>query len=314
MSGRIGCIKTIQGKNGNSYCVQIRVKGHKHTSRTFKELKEAKKWLKETLHAISSGQIYETKIMRTQTFSQLIDKYIEQELDKTSSNYKTRHGQLNWWKEQLGHLSLINIKEDVISTCRRTLLNTNDRYGNPRSKATANRYMTTLSVLLRVAVQEWRLLPYNPLSSFQKLKEPTGRDRFLTEQEIERLLKACRCSPNKNLYPIVITALCTGMRKGEITSLKWNQIDFQEQLIKLEKTKNGDKRYIPLKEPVFSLLKEKALKLDCFPQDYIFKSTRGSHLIDFRISWAKALQEAEIKNFVFHSLRATCQDDFMKKI
>ena len=48
------------------------------------------------------------------------------------------------------------------------------------------------------------------------------------------------------------------------------------------------------------------MELDCFPHDYIFKSTRGSHLIDFRISWAKALQEAEIKNFVFHSLRATC--------
>jgi hypothetical protein len=123
MSAKLGCIKTINGKRGNFYCVQIRVKGHNHTSRTFKDLREAKKWLQETLHAISKGQAYETKVMRTQSFSQLVDKYIAEELDKSSSNFKTRLGQLNWWKGELGHLPLIDIKEDVISTCRKKRYN-----------------------------------------------------------------------------------------------------------------------------------------------------------------------------------------------
>jgi len=95
MSAKIGYIKTIKGKRGNTYCVQIRLKGHKNTSRTFKELKEAKKWLQETLYAISRGKAYETRVMCTQTFSGLIEKFIKDELDKTSSNYKTRLGQLN---------------------------------------------------------------------------------------------------------------------------------------------------------------------------------------------------------------------------
>lgn len=128
MSSKVGSIKTIQGKKGNTYCVQVRMKGHRHLSKTFKELKEAKSWLKETIYAMSTGRPYETKIMRTQTFAQLIDKYIDEEIDKISSNYKTRLGQLLWWKEQLGHLTLNNIREDIISTVRRNLQNSTDRY------------------------------------------------------------------------------------------------------------------------------------------------------------------------------------------
>jgi integrase len=306
MSVKVGSIKTIPGKRGNTYCVQIRMKGHPHLSKTFKELRLAKKWLQETTHAISTGQPYETKLMRTKTFAQLVDKYINEEIDATSSNYTTRLGQLLWWREQLGHLTLSHVREDVISAARKHLLNTPDRFGKPRSNSTANRYMTTLSVLLRVATNEWRLMPYNPLSNFQKLKEPPGRDRFLNESEIERLLKACQESSSENLYLIVLMALCTGMRKGEITNLQWKDIDFNEEVIKLERTKNGDKRYVPLKNPILALLKKRATSTGVFPQGYIFRSKHANAPINFRKAWEQALIHAGINNFVFHSLRATC--------
>ncbi len=306
MSVKFGSIKTIQGKKGNTYCVQIRMKGHPHLSKTFKKLRLAKQWLSETTYAMRAGQSYETKVMRTQTFSQLINKYIEEEIDKSSSYYKTRLGQLLWWKEQLGHLTLNNIREDVISSARKTLHDTPDRFGKPRSNSTVNRYMTTLSVVLSVASREWRLLPYNPLSNFQKLKEPSGRDRFLTESEIERLLNACKESKNKHLYPIVLLALCTGMRKGEITHLKWADIDFNEEVIKLEQTKNGDRRYVPLKNPILTELREEATAVQHSPDEYIFKSPYSNSPIDFRNAWEATLKKAAIENFVFHSLRATC--------
>lgn len=282
MTVKFGSIKTIQGKKGNTYCVQIRMKGHPHISKTFKELKEAKSWLKETSYAMSTGQAYETKVMRTQTFAQLIDKYIEEKVDKTSSNYITRLGQLLWWKEQLGYLTLNIIKEDVISAARLNLQNIRDRFGNPRSNATINRYMTTLSVVLGVASREWRLLPYNPLKNFQKLKEPPGRDRFLSENEVERLLASCKESKNKHLYDIVLLALCTGMRKGEIAHLKWSDIDFEGEVIKLEHTKNGDKRYVPLKNPILSLLKQKAIKSSTTPFGYVFSGPIVNQPINFR--------------------------------
>jgi hypothetical protein len=109
MSTKFGSIKTIKGKRGNTYCVQIRMKGHPHISKTFKELKEAKAWLKERSYAMSTGKPYETKVMRTRTFAQLVDKYIEEKADKSSSNYKTRLGQLFWWKDQLGRFTPITL-------------------------------------------------------------------------------------------------------------------------------------------------------------------------------------------------------------
>jgi len=303
MSVKVGSIKPIKGKKGTTYCVQIRLRGKPHISKTFKELKLAKKWLQETTHSIQTGLPYETKVMRTQTFAQLIDKYIKEEIDKGSSNYKTRLGQLFWWKDQLGHLTLNHIREDVISTARKQLKDTPDRFGNPRSNSTINRYMTSLSVVLRIACDEWRLLPYNPLANFRKLKEPAGRDRFLSESEIEKLLKACHESNNEHLYSIVLLALCTGMRKGEILNLKWNAINFDEEIIRLEKTKNGDIRYIPLKNPILSILKDNLLNSKA--NEYVFKSKLTNKPLNFRKSWIEALKKAGIEDFVFHSLRAT---------
>ena len=305
MSVKFGSIKTIQGKKGKTFCVQIRMKGHPHISKTFKELKAAKQWLKETSYAMSTGQPYETKVMRTQTFAQLVDKYIDEKIDKTSSNYKTRLGQLLWWKGHLGHFTLNNVREDVISAVRKKLHDTPDRFGKPRSNSTINRYMTTLSVLLGAATREWRLLSYNPLSNFRKLREPSGRDRFLSEDEMERLLSACKESKSEHPYPITLLAVCTGMRKSEITHLRWRDINFEEEVIKLEKTKNGDKRYVPLKNPILSLLKERAASKTC-ADEYIFRSPFSNTPINFRNSWESALKNAEIENFVFHSLRATC--------
>ena len=62
MSVKFGSIKTIKGKKGNTYCVQIRIKGHPHISKTCKDIKSAKKWLRETAHAFQTGKPYEPKL------------------------------------------------------------------------------------------------------------------------------------------------------------------------------------------------------------------------------------------------------------
>ena len=84
--------------------------------------------------------------------------------------------------------------------------------------------------------------------SLIKLKENPGRDRILTSAEIERLLSACRKSRSLYLYPIVLIALTTGSRQGEILNLEWKHIDFENKLAHLKETKNGDPRSIPLSE------------------------------------------------------------------
>lgn len=76
----------------------------------------------------------------------------------------------------------------------------------------------------------------------KKFKEPEPKDRILAEEEIVRLLRACAA----HLRPIILAALCTAMRRGEILSLKWDQVDLGKRMIYVEKTKSGKPRIIPI--------------------------------------------------------------------
>ncbi|GLI52434.1 tyrosine-type recombinase/integrase [Thermodesulfovibrio yellowstonii] len=103
------------------------------------------------------------------------------------------------------------------------------------SIATCNRYLSIIKASFTKA-EEWGIVSEQQLRAIRKVKPLKGessRLRFLTEEEIEKLISNC----DKEIYPIVVTALNTGMRKGEILNLKWDNIDFRTGFIYLEKTK-----------------------------------------------------------------------------
>jgi integrase len=111
------------------------------------------------------------------------------------------------------------------------------------SPATVNRELALIKHLCTKAV-EWGYLKANPLSAVRLLKEPPGRLRYLTHQEMETLINAC--SPH--LRPIVVTALHTGMRKSEILGLTWQAVDFGAKTIAVRQTKNNEPRMIPMNQ------------------------------------------------------------------
>ena len=137
-----------------------------------------------------------------------------------------------------------------------------------------------------------------------KPKISNGRTRFLNDDEKERLHQACRESESKGLYPIVILALSTGMRRGEIMNLKWSDVDLVKGSILLQATKNGERRYIPLLGKALELLRAKystqAADSLIFPAPHSL-----SKPIDIRSAWNTALRNAGIANFRFHDLRHT---------
>jgi integrase len=137
-----------------------------------------------------------------------------------------------------------------------------------------------------------------------KPKISNGRTRFLNDDEKERLLSACRESASKGLYPIVILALSTGMRRGEIMNLKWSDIDLARGSILLQTTKNGERRFVPLVGIALDLLRSKyanqTLDSLVFPVPH-----SPCKPIDIRSAWESALNKANIFNFRFHDLRHT---------
>jgi integrase len=102
------------------------------------------------------------------------------------------------------------------------------------------------------------------MHKISKMKEPRGRDRFLNKQEIKNLMHACLQSKSAYLYPVVLLALITGMRQGEILSLKWNDIDFEKNTIYVRETKNGEARIarmaFKVKKTLLALLEKRSTR------------------------------------------------------
>ncbi len=173
----------------------------------------------------------------------------------------------------------------------------------PRSTSTANRYLAALTHVYTIAVKEWGWCNENIALKIRRSKEGKARDRFLEKEEISRLLSACKKSKSPYLHPIVLIALTTCARKGEILSLNWNDIEFNRKKMTFRDTKNGETRSIALSDPVINcLLKEKAKRI--MPSKYVFPSLDGAKPADFMTSWKKVVKTIGL-NICFHTLRHT---------
>jgi integrase len=154
-------------------------------------------------------------------------------------------------------------------------------------------------------VRELQWLERNPVERIKKPAESEGRVRFLNDDELVRLLDTCR--PHADLYLAVLLALSTGARQAELMELRWGQIDFGRSVMTLHKTKNGDRRALPLVGESFTQLKARS-KVRQLTDDRIFPATKRakkSEFRDLRHPWEKALKAAEIENFRWHDLRHT---------
>jgi integrase len=153
-------------------------------------------------------------------------------------------------------------------------------------------------------------------------REHNDVGKALTHEEEKKLLDAC--GPNALLKAVVTLALNTAMRKNEIRTLRWDQIDFDKRTITVgrAKTQAGTGRLIPLNQPAFDALAKWAGRLvEAKPDDYVFPACEAAGIerehpdkerIDpskpissWRSAWRAALKRAGLK-IRFHDLRHTC--------
>jgi integrase len=168
--------------------------------------------------------------------------------------------------------------------------------------STVNREMTVLKHIMRRAVT-WEYLGRNPFLDLQgqpmeglrPLKEPTGRTRFLSLDEIDQLLVAC--DPAPYLKAFVLVAMNTGMRRNEILSLTRRSIDWTNRIATLPQTKNGETRHVPLNDAAFETLRSLPVPLDgpLFP----LKPDQAT------MAFVRAVRRAGIEDFRLHDLRHT---------
>ena len=174
--------------------------------------------------------------------------------------------------------------------------------------ATANHDIRYLKNMLSRAV-EWGFLKESPAARLKQLKEPPPRERFLRQEETDRLLAHCRTRRREDgkfdrlghLRPVIQTALLTGMRRGEILGLTWDRIHFDQRMIYVERTKSGEPRWIPMGDDLVELLRSLPRHV---AHNRVF-TYQGRPVDTLKHSWETLRKLAGLPGVRFHDLRHT---------
>ena len=284
-------IQKVRRKKGVAYRVYIKKAGVKRVSKTF----DTKRLAVQFVNSIESDRSKLVSYSNTKLqikLSVVIDNYLSNKYK--GSRLKDEQRKLDFWTKHLGSKQVRDIVKSDIST-------TLSHLPKQLTNATINRYKAAISVVFSYACSEYDL-PDNPLRHIRSLSEPRGRIRFLSDDERSRLFKAVRQSSWDKLYLLVLLAITTGARKGELVNLRWADVDLDRQTAYVATTKNGQPKVLPLTDSVIVELS----KFKDQEPELIFNSeiTMDSPFCFYK-QWKKALLSADIENFRFHDLRHT---------
>lgn len=161
--------------------------------------------------------------------------------------------------------------------------------------ATVNRELALIKHLYTKAI-EWGRCKESPARKVKLMRGETKRMRFLTPEEIQKLLSNC---PG-HLIPLVTIAVHTGMRKGELLGLQWPQVNFEQGFVTLLNTKNHERRDVPINETVKATLRAMDRQ-----DEYVFTGFYGRRFDRIKRSFHDALKKSGIEDFRLHDLRHT---------
>ncbi|WP_407713501.1 tyrosine-type recombinase/integrase [Comamonas testosteroni] len=312
----MAAIRERKDQNGKvSYQAQVRIHGYPPQSKTFLRKTDAKQWAMQTETEIRTGMTIRKSTASKHTVREMLERYRDNVLVDLANGGKDHKTHIAWWIDELGHYALSEVTTDLVTRSMDKLKKSKTRLGKSPAPATVLRYLMALSHAFNVARKQWNWCESSPVENVQRPKVKNERTRYLTDAEREALLHACKSSPNSDLYLVVLLAISTGMRKGEIMGMRWQDIhtapDQSFTRVHLTKTKNDKARSVLLTSPALELLEERRTRLLDGLQaktatGLIFPSgVHEDQPVDLRKPWGSALQAAGIEEFRFHDLRHT---------
>ncbi|MGB5830614.1 MAG: site-specific integrase [Thiohalocapsa sp.] len=302
-------ISKLQRPTGAVYRARVRKSGQPAVTKTFKHRSDAEKWARQTEAAIERDDSGLTNEAQRHTLADALTKYRDERLGElTADTAEAYDAHLRFWGDSLGHLRLSELRPERIAQQRDKLRT------EGRSPATCNRYLNTLAAVLTRCVKHWHWLQVNPVSQVAKLTEHNTRKRFLSKPELGRLLEACRASKSPDLLAVVLLAIGTGARRGEILGLRWCDLDLSAGLMAARATTENDVkgsiRTLPIPAAALPLLTERKAAADAATvvplrdERLVFPSNVSQRRpIVIRQSWETAVRAANLGDFHFHDLR-----------
>lgn len=229
-------------------------------------------------------------------FSEFVELYITRHIGLLKSA-KTERDRVLFWQREFGNRPIGQIT-------RAELQDWQARKRQVNKPATVNRIMCRLRHMFNKAV-EWELLDESPMERLKFLPENNARLRYLSMDECGRLLEACIVP---HMRAMVVLALHTGMRRGEILNLQWGDLDFSSGHVVIRDSKNGEPRHIPMDSAVRELLSGYTLTSG---SSHVFPSASGGRLSTIQKAFRNARIRAGMSDLHFHDLRHTFASQWM---
>ncbi len=309
----------IYSDNG-TYCIQFFVDGKRHRQRIGPNLRQAEAVLGKKRAEIREGRFFDAPKRTTATFDDLANEYMrwiapnEQEgIPARKRSWKTFDlYAVNQLHRYFGGKRLIDITPAMVSHYRDWRRSTISRRKTPVSVATCNRELAVMRRMYTVAMKGLITLnggapTANPVAAHPTEREHNERDRVLSAEEFGQVYDTAKTW----LKPMLLMAYHTGMREGEIRSLRWDQVDLKTDTIRLQSsdTKTDERRIVPLNQTLTALLKSATRYISCplvFPNplalgrsDPRYKGSSIGH------AFTRACQKAGVHDATFHDLRHT---------
>jgi integrase len=281
-------------KRGDKWQVRICRKNSPTICKTFTLFKDAQTWARKVELQIERGEALgrETVLLKP-----LLERYLK-DVSPTKKGHKQEVSRLKAWiRHPIANREAGSIRPSEIATYR------DERLKAGKSASSIRIELSLLSSVFRHATHDWGYssLP-NPVMDIRRPPPGRGRDRRLEAGELDAILAA---TGDSWLKPVVLFAVETAMRAGEICALEWENVDFVKRVAVLPDTKNGEKRVVPLSSRALTILRS-------LPHEggKVFR-VRDSHVISTTFRHVRGL--AGVQNLRFHDLRHEAISKFFEK-
>lgn len=307
-------MELIKTKNKSRYRAKVYLHGRAIT-KTFERKADAEKWKRQKLDERERIEIFNEPVIKDITLSKFAEIWILNKQDLAKRTHDSYRSILkNYLIPELGNRNLRQIRIHdaqliILSMQKKNL-----------SVARINAFIIFFKQILSDAIK-WEYLLNHPLKNLTRLKAPPQSESYWLPDEISAFLNSNRSSPH---YALFVTALNTGMRRGELLGLKWDKVDFENKKIEVSRirdrygikntTKTGKIVFIPMNDVVYRTLQN--LKNESRDDKLVFVHKDGREIDLEHVSnriFKNACELAQVKKIKFHNLRSTFAANFCMK-
>ena len=288
-------------QRNNKWQARVSRHGYPDQVKTFEAKTDAERWARSVESEMDKGQFIDTQEAQRTTLRELIVRYIQEVTPTMKSVTEDTYRLKALSRRSLANWSLANLSAAKIAAYR-------DQRLKEVSEGTVIRELAYLSSIINHARREWGIHTENPVQHVRKPKSPPGRTRKLSSDEKTKLIEALEPHGRQNIWtkPVVQLALETAMRRSELLSLRWENIDLVRQNALLLDTKNGTPRTVPLSSAAVEVLRTLPRNISglVFPVKYFTLDA----------AFKRAVKRAGLMNFHFHDLRHTAITAMAEKL